>query len=131
MHNKVQLIGHIGIDPELKEINENAKVATFTMATSEKYKDKEEETQWHRIVVWNKLAEIIERYTRKGSLIFVEGRIKYRSYEKEGQKVYITEIVGDSIRLLTPKSENTTQAENKPVENKPQGTDNDVDGLPF
>ena len=105
MRNKVQLIGHIGNDPEVKTFGENKKVAHLNLATNETYKndkgEKVEETQWHRVVAWGKLAEIIEKYVTKGKEIGIEGKITYRSYDdKTGEKRYITEIVANDLILL-------------------------------
>lgn len=103
--NKAILIGRLGSDPELRFSPSGTPVATFTVATNESYKDKEgkkvESTDWHKVVAWNKLAEVIGQYLKKGSLVCVEGKIKTRSYDdKEGKKVYITEIVANEIQML-------------------------------
>ena len=105
MRNKVQLIGHIGNDPEVKTFGENKKVAHLNLATNETYKndkgEKVEETHWHRVVAWGKLAEIIEKYVTKGKEIGIEGKITYRSYDdKAGEKRYITEIVANDLIVL-------------------------------
>ncbi|NLT49450.1 MAG: single-stranded DNA-binding protein [Ignavibacteria bacterium] len=105
--NKIQLIGHLGIDPEVKSL-ENGKIARFTLATDDSYRDKQgnkvEQTDWHNIVAWRGLAEIIEKYTKKGSKIYVEGKSKSRSWEdKEGQKRYTTEVIAESFILLDKK----------------------------
>ena len=89
--NKVQLIGNVGKDPEVKNINENLKVATFSMATTEKYKNKDGETitntDWHNIVVWRGLAGVVEKHIKKGSPVYVEGKIRTRSWDdKDGNK---------------------------------------------
>ena len=110
MLNKVILIGNVGIDPEVRYINDNTPVANFTLATSETYKNRDGEkvtdTQWHKLVLWRKTAEIAEKYVKKGSRISVEGKIVYRSYEdKDGVKKYITEIVVDKLILLGNKKE--------------------------
>ncbi len=108
--NKVTLIGHLGKDPELRITTNNTPVATFSMATNESYKDSEgkliEKTEWHNIVLWRKVAEIAQQYLKKGSKIYLEGKIATRSYEKDGQKKYITEIVGDTLLMLDGKSDN-------------------------
>lgn len=105
--NKVQFIGHLGIDPEVKEL-ENGKVAKFTLATDDSYKNREgkkvEQTDWHNIVAWRGTAEIVEKYTKKGSFVYVEGKLKHRSWDdKEGIKRYTTEVVIDDIQLLDKK----------------------------
>ena len=104
------LIGRLGKDPELKYTPSGAAVATFNVATDESYKDKEgkmvEHTDWHRIVAWRKLAEICGQYLKKGSLVYIEGKLKSRSYDdKDGVKKYVTEIVADSMNMLGGKME--------------------------
>jgi single-strand DNA-binding protein len=102
--NKVQLIGHLGKDPELKYTPSGVAVATFSIATNESWKDQEgnpqERTEWHNIVAWRKLAEICGEWLKKGKRIYLEGRIQTRSYEKDGVKKYITEIVADDMIML-------------------------------
>lgn len=103
--NKVILIGRLGKDPELRYTPTGAAVATFNVATNEAYKDKDgkdvENTDWHRIVAWRKLAEICGQYLKKGSLVYIEGKLKTRSYDdKDGTKKYITEIVADNMQML-------------------------------
>lgn len=108
--NKVQLIGHLGTDVEIKRFDSGNIKASFRMATTEIYKDaqgnKKEDTQWHNIIAWGKLAEILEKYTSKGSELMIEGKIAYRNYEtKEGEKRYITEIEVRDLRLMgSPKN---------------------------
>lgn len=106
--NKILLIGNVGADPEVKHLETNT-VAKFTLATSEAYKGKDGEkmtdTQWHNIVAWKGLAEIAEKYIRKGSQLYIEGRIKYRTYGEGNEKKYFTEIVADSIQMLGKKPE--------------------------
>ena len=106
--NKVMLIGHLGRDPELKYTPGGAAVATFSLATTEGYKDKDgnwqERPEWHRIVVWNKQAEIAGEYLKKGQQIFIEGRLQTRTWEKDGQKHYTTEIVVQNFQMLGRKS---------------------------
>lgn len=97
--NKVMLIGNLGRDPELKYTPSGQAVVTFTLATTRKWKDKEgndkEDTQWHNIKAWGRLAEIINQYAKKGRQVFVEGRLEHRQYEQDGQKKYFTEVVID------------------------------------
>lgn len=116
MLNKVQLIGRTGKDPEVKHLDSGSTVASFTLATSEKFKDKsgetKEKTEWHNCQAWGKLAEIIEKYLTKGKLIFVEGKIQYREYEnKDGQKVRTTEIVLSDMKMLEKREANQAQSE--------------------
>ena len=115
--NKVILIGRTGKDPEIKSTNSGKKVASFSLATSEKYKD-QEQTTWHNLVLWEKHAEISEKYIKKGSLIYVEGKISNRSWDdKDGVKRYTTEIIVNSLQLLDKKegSNNNESQNNTPV----------------
>ncbi len=103
--NKVILIGNLGRDPEVQNFENGVKKAAFTLATTETYKGKDGEktthTEWHNIVLWRGLADVAERFLKKGNTIYVEGRIRKREYEdKEGQKKFIYEILGDSIQML-------------------------------
>jgi single-strand DNA-binding protein len=108
--NKVMLIGRLGTDPELKYTPQGSPVCNFSLATDESYKDQQgntvDRTEWHRIVLWRKLAEISGQYLRKGSLVYIEGKLTTRSWEQEGQKKYTTEIVADSMTMLGNKQEN-------------------------
>jgi len=108
MKNRVQLIGNLGAAPEVRNLNSGKKVAQFSMATSETYKnsagERVQETQWHQVVVWNKLAEVAENFLDKGKRVAVEGKLTYRSYEdKNGVKRYVTEIVASDILMLDKK----------------------------
>ena len=131
MYNKVTLLGNVGKDPEIKTTSTGKKVGTFSLATTEKYGDNSK-TSWHSIIVWEKLAEICDKYVKKGSQIFVEGKISYRDYtDKNSVKHFITEIVASEIKLLGNKT-----AENKPEQtavNNPAETTNadPTDDLPF
>jgi single-strand DNA-binding protein len=103
--NKVILVGRLGRDPETRYTGGGQAVANFTMATDESFKDrngeKQKRTEWHKIVVWGKLAEIAQQYLKKGSLLFVEGRIQSREWQdKEGQKRTSFEIVASNFRML-------------------------------
>lgn len=103
--NKVILVGRLGKDPEVRFTSGGQAVANFTMATDYSYKDRNGErqkrTEWHRIVAWRKLAEIVQQYLKKGSLIYIEGRIETREWQdKEGQKRYTTEIIANEMRML-------------------------------
>ena len=103
--NKVILIGNLGRDPEVQNFENGVKKAAFTLATTESYKGKDGErtthTEWHNVVMWRGLADVAERFLKKGSTIYVEGRIRKREYEdKEGQKKFIYEILGDSMQML-------------------------------
>lgn len=105
MKNTVQLIGHVGNDPEIKTFDGGKKVANITIATNEVYYkengDKVEQTEWHKVVAWGKTAEIIEKYVTKGKEIGIEGKLTHRSYDdKNGEKRYITEVVANEVLLL-------------------------------
>lgn len=109
--NKAILVGRLGRDPETRFTASGQAVANFTLATDETYKDRSGErqkrTEWHRIVVWGKLAEISQQYLKKGMLVYIEGRIQTRQWEdkRDGQKRTSTEIVANVMRMLTPKGE--------------------------
>jgi len=103
--NKAQLIGHLGSDPEVKFTPSGQAVCNFSVATNESWKDKDgnkqERTEWHRIVVWGKLAEVCGKYLAKGRQAYIEGRIQTRNYDdKEGVKRYVTEIVAEEVKFL-------------------------------
>jgi single-strand DNA-binding protein len=115
--NKVILIGNLGKDPEIRYINESTPVANFSLATTESYKDKngvrQDITEWHNIVAWRHLAEISEKFLKKGKQIYLEGRIRSRSYDdKEGIKRYITEIVAENIQMLGKREGDSGSDEN-------------------
>lgn len=106
--NKVQLIGNLGSAPEVKDLDNGNKIARFSLATSEYYVNKKgekvNETQWHNIVIWGKLADIAGRYLQKGSQVVIEGKLSNRNYtDKEGAKKYFTEIVANEMLMLDKK----------------------------
>ena len=108
--NKVLLIGNLGKDPEVQTLEGNIKVAKFSLATTESYKDEKgqthSQTEWHSIVLWRGLAELAEKHLKKGSLIHLEGKNRTRSYEdKQGVKRYVTEVVGEDLILLDKKED--------------------------
>jgi len=107
--NKVILVGHVGKDPEVRYLEGGVAVAKFTLATSESYKNKNgekvEQTEWHNVTVWRQLAEIVEKYVKKGQLLYIEGKIKTRSVGEEGNKKYFTDIVADQMTMLGGKRE--------------------------
>ncbi len=108
--NKVILVGNVGKDPVTRHLEGGNTVSNFSLATSEVYKNKDGEkitnTEWHNIVLWRGLAEIAEKYVKKGSQIFIEGRIRTRSYtDQDNNTKYITEIIGDSMQLLGKRSD--------------------------
>ena len=106
MKNRVQLIGNVGNDPEIKTLENGRKLAHITIATNDYYKNEKgervEQTEWHRVTAWGKTAELIEKYVVKGKEIAVEGKLTHRSYDdKNGEKRYITEVVVNEILLLS------------------------------
>jgi len=108
LRNKVQLIGNLGSNPEITNLENGKKVAKFSIATNENYKnakgEKITDTQWHNVVAWNKTAEIVEKYLEKGNEVAIEGKLTSRSYEtKEGEKRYITEVVCNELLMLGKK----------------------------
>jgi single-strand DNA-binding protein len=110
--NRVILIGNLGKDPEIRNLEGGAKVANFPLATTESFKnrngEKTEHTEWHNIVLWRGLAEVSEKYLKKGNSVFIEGRIRTRSWDdKDGQKHYMTEIVADNMQMLGGRRDNT------------------------
>lgn len=110
LRNKVQLIGNLGNNPEIVNLESGKKIAKFSIATNEIYKNAEgekvQDTQWHNIVAWGKTAEIIEKYVMKGNEIAVEGKLTNRSYDdKEGNKRYITEVVASEILMFGGKND--------------------------
>ncbi|MDX2361032.1 MAG: single-stranded DNA-binding protein [Crocinitomicaceae bacterium] len=144
--NKVILIGNLGKDPEVRHLENGATVANFPIATSEVYTDKNtgqkvENTDWHDIVVWRGLAEVVEKYVRKGHKVYVEGKLKKRSWQdKEGNTRYTTEVVADELTILTRPDKPQTEASSNPYDStgtpeQPSKVDdiikNDKDDLPF
>lgn len=145
--NKVILIGNLGADPEVRHLQNDVTVANFNLATSETYKDrqtgeKREQTEWHRVVVWRGLAEVVEKYVKKGSKVYVEGKLRTRKWEKDGIERYTTEIMADNLTMLDSRTSNdgpahgnapqqaqaTQPAQSAPVTADPGGDDDD---LPF
>lgn len=126
--NKVILIGRLGSDGEVKYLPNGTAVYSVGLATSEKWKNKdngnqEEKTEWHRIVAWSKTAEFAGEWLKKGQLVAIEGKIQTRSWEQDGEKKYMTEIVADTITMLGGKGD---------VQESPtQQTNEDEDDLPF
>lgn len=138
--NKVILIGNVGKDPEVRYLEKNVAVANFTLATSERGFTMQngtqipERTEWHNIVAWRGLAELAEKYIRKGSPLYIEGKIQTRSWEKEGIKRYTTEIYADTIQLLGKKPDSVdSQASTAVVTPEPdvQAPPHAADDLPF
>lgn len=118
--NKVILIGNLGRDPEVRRLENGGVVANFPMATTETYTDRttgerKDITDWHNIVVWRGLAEVVEKYVRKGSKLYVEGRLKTRSWtDKEGNTRYTTEVLADNLTMLSRAENVATSSYNEP-----------------
>lgn len=143
--NKAMIIGRLGTDPEVRYTQNNTAVATLSIATSERYRDRngelQENTEWHRVVAWGRLAEISQKYLKKGSQVFVEGPIQTRSWEdQEGQKRYTTEIKALTLQMLDSKSDDdmsvdrSSSQERDEVKTAPvdlSDGDNLDDDLPF
>lgn len=131
--NKVILIGRLGRDPEVRNLESGSVVANFSMATSDVYKDKttgekKESTEWHNIVLWNKLAEVSAKYLHKGDLIYLEGRLRTRSWEVEGSRKYTTEVVGNTLCMLSTKRTGPPQVTEA---DEPPKAHSDPDDLPY
>ena len=133
--NKVMLIGNAGKDPEIRHLENGVAVVTLPVATTERYKDRngevKEQTEWHNVVFWRGLADIVERFVRKGSQLFIEGKLRTRSWEDQsGQKKYITEIVAENLRLLGRRGDNDNhqqQTGNYQQQNNKPAITNDTD----
>jgi single-strand DNA-binding protein len=118
MINKVILIGRVGKDPEVRHLDNNLVTARFSLATDETYRNKDGEkttqTEWHNIVAWRQVAEIAEKYVTKGKLLYIEGRIRSRSWEKDGVKHYSFEIEAETIRFLSSPSDGASKPTEPP-----------------
>jgi single-strand DNA-binding protein len=137
--NKVILVGHLGKDPEVRHLEGGVSVASFPLATSETYtKDgkKVEQTEWHNIVMWRGLADIAAKYLQKGKLVYIEGKLRTRSFEdKEGNKRYTTEVVAENFTMLGRKSDFDANGQGTAKAEEEQAVDfgeaNPDDDLPF
>jgi single-strand DNA-binding protein len=139
--NRVMLIGNLGKDPDIQFLDGNICVAKFSLATTETYKDRSgkliSQTEWHTIVLWRGLAELAQKYLHKGSLVYIEGRLKTRSWEdKEGNKKFATEIVGDNLIMLDKRGDGTHGAADGGIEgfggdDIPPTDDSGAERLPF
>ena len=123
--NKVMIIGRLGADPEVKTLSSGNSLTTFSLATSENWKDKEgqkqEKTEWHRIVVWGKLAEICGKYLAKGREAYIEGKLQTRSWEdQQGQKRYTTEVVASNVQFIGGQSSQSNYQPNFESQNQAQ-----------
>lgn len=137
MVNKVILIGNVGADPDVKYLEGGVAVARFSLATSEVYNNKNGErvtqTEWHNIVLWRNLAQIAEKYVKKGMMLYVEGRLRTRSWDDQnGVKRYTTEIYGDNFQMLSRKQDNGEKPQDTSMPQAPDlGGNDDSDDLPF
>lgn len=144
--NRVMLIGNLGKDPDVQYLEGNIAVAKFPLATTETYKDRAgkliSQTEWHTVVLWRGLADLAQKYLHKGSLIYVEGRLRTRSWDdREGNKKFATEIVGDNLIMLDKRNDGssgyhaapaiTDTAEPFPGTDIPPLGDEPIEGLPF
>jgi single-strand DNA-binding protein len=139
--NRVILIGNLGKDPDVMTFENGVKKASFSLATTESYKNKEgakvDQTEWHNIVLWRGLAEVAEKYLHKGSQIYVEGKIRSRSYEQDGIKKYITEIYADNMTMLGSKRDGGEgqheqyQQNTAPAQAENMEAETQQDDLPF
>ena len=134
-YNKVTLIGNLGKDPEIRTFDNGNRVANFAIATSEKYKDKKgeivETTDWHNVAIFGKVVDVVEKYVKKGSKILVEGKLKTRNYQKDGNKVYVTEVVlsGFDSKMVLLDSKPTS--DNLKQDNINARITDEIDDLPF
>lgn len=140
--NKVILVGNVGKDPEVRYLDSGVAVCNFPFATSETYKNRNGEkvttTEWHNIVLWRGLAEVAEKFVKKGSQLYIEGKIRTRSWDdRDGNKRYTTEIIADNMQMLGKRSDDSTDVT---IEDAKQPTEtfddisndsNDADDLPF
>ncbi len=144
--NKVILVGNLGKDPEVRYLEGGTAVANFSIATSETFKDRNSgerktNTEWHNVVLWRGLAEIAEKYLKKGMQVYIEGKLRTRQWQdKDGNNRYTTEIVGDNLQMLGRKDENNAMSDTTNSKQSPQPTTNtppienstnEVDDLPF
>lgn len=152
--NKVILVGNLGKDPEVRHLESGVPVASFSLATSESYNDRNSGerktvTEWHNVVLWRGLAEVAEKYLHKGDQVYIEGKLRTRQWEKEGVTRYTTEIVGENMTMLggrprtdesgsrepTPAAQATSKPAAQPasqaVESTPDTSAGEVDDLPF
>ena len=142
MVNKVILIGNVGKDPEIRQFDTGKSLARFSLATSDQYKNRNQErvteTEWHNIVAWSPQAEVVEKYIKKGTKLYIEGKIKSRSYEDEaGAKKYFTEIVVRSLQMLDSKRTDDQGSQYPSGDNLPKDTEaplpstDEAEDLPF
>ena len=146
--NKVILIGNLGKDPEVRHLDNGASVANFSIATTETYKDRNsgervDQTEWLNIVLWRGLAEVAEKYLKKGDSVYIEGKLRTRSWEKDGVTRYTTEVVGDQLTMLGGKKSgddsgqssnyagNQSNNQTAAAPSQTPDTNSEMDDLPF
>jgi single-strand DNA-binding protein len=120
--NRVMLIGNLGKDPDVQVLEGNIAVAKFPLATTETFKDRGgklvSQTEWHTVVLWRGLAELAQKYLHKGSLVYIEGRLRTRNWDdKEGHRKFATEVVGDNLIMLDKRTDGTTHTDSSHSEN--------------
>ncbi|MGC4234102.1 MAG: single-stranded DNA-binding protein [Niabella sp.] len=131
--NRVMLIGNLGKDPEVQLLEGNIAVAKFPLATTETFKDRSgklvSQTEWHTVVLWRGLADLAQKFLHKSSLVYIEGRLRTRSWEdKDGVKKYITEVVGENLIMLDKKTEGLPHEHDEQAPNDPPATDDSESG---
>ena len=124
--NRVMLIGNLGKDPDMQYLEGNIGVAKFPLATTETFKDRSgklvSQTEWHTVVLWRGLAELAQKYLHKGSLVYIEGRLRTRSWEdKEGTRKFATEVVGDNLIMLDKRTDGGGAGTSHHADNEPEG----------
>jgi single-strand DNA-binding protein len=134
--NKVILVGNLGKDPELRYTPNGTAVATFPLATSSRWKDSagesQQRTEWHRIVTWGRQAEVCNEYLKKGSQVYLEGRIQYRSFDdKEGNKRFVTEIIARLVQMLGRREPETSLPPEQMAEVEKEASTEEEEDLPF
>jgi single-strand DNA-binding protein len=142
--NKVILVGRLGKEPEVRNLDNGATVANFSVATSEVYKDRttgerKEATEWHNVVLWRGLAEVAQKYLHKGDMVYIEGKLRTRSWEKDGVTRYTTEIIADNMTMLSTKPGGGGSSSEYSSAERSSGNsfstsapaDNSTDDLPF
>ena len=134
--NKVMIIGRLGNDPELKTLTSGSSVCNFNLATSERWNDKEgqkqERTEWHRIVAWGKQAELCGKYLSKGRQVYIEGKLQTRSWEdQQGQKKYTTEIIANSVQFLGSQQQQNSHQAPAPADFGPEPSFEASEDIPF
>lgn len=139
MINKVVLVGNVGADPEVRTLDSGVKVAKIRLATTERVPNKDKSgysdvTEWHSITLWRNLADVVDKYIRKGSQLYIEGKLRTREYEKNGVKCFATEIVADELKMLGKRETQAQPSSVAPSVNSyepPTFSANSPDDLPF